>query len=198
MTTAQKDWFYYCYSNTRGENWNNNILTHTGTVSHLGDLSNCQAWFRGSFTHLQSRTIITEAEPQRPMLLSSQFYLGESLNSMSYKDKQCFDGMENTNTTCWFLCFLNLHGVSHTAIFRLPELIAKRKFVSQLEQQLEKDQGGHLGRSSCTHCTRVNLLEPRVWIVPITVHTPAYPLLIEGLQWQGTHHYPQSSLFHFG
>lgn len=192
--TTQKDWFYYCYSNTKGKNWNNNILTHTVTVSHLGDLSKCQAWFRGSFTHLQSRTIITEAEPQRPTLLSSQFYLGESLNS---KTVFWWYGKHRHNLLISLLsqppwC------ESHTALFRLPELTAKRKFVSQLEQQLEKDQGGHLGRSSCTHCTRVNLLKPKVWIIPIIVHTPGYALLIECLQWQGTHHYPQSSLVHFG
>ena len=188
---------HYCYSNnTRGENWNNNILTQPVTVSHLGNLSNCQAWFRGSSTHLQSRTIITEAEPQRPTLLSSQFYLGESLNSMTYKEKRCLNGMENRDVTSWFLSFPYLLGVRVTQLFSgwqswqptggcFPTGITTREGPGRSSREKQ-------------FCSLVNLLKPKVWIISITVHIPGYPLLIECLQWQGTHHLPQSSLFRFG
>ena len=80
---------HHCYSSTRNENWSHTIRTRTLAVSHLGGLSSCQALFRGSSTHLQSRTIY-RAEPQRPALHSSQFYLRQALKFRDLQRETAF------------------------------------------------------------------------------------------------------------
>lgn len=175
----------YCSSSARDENWNNNILTHTVTVSHFGKLRNCQGWFRDSSTQLQSKTIIPEAELQRPALLSSQFYLVDSLNTMTYKKRQCFDGMQNTEVNLELLASHTFFVWESHSIFQDGKAGSPKEAVSQLEEQHEKGKGGHLGRSI--------KLQSKIQTSSIRVHTLGHPLLIECVQWQGVPHLPLSN-----
>lgn len=88
--------------------------------------------------------------------------------------------------------------VSHTAIFRLPELIAKRKFVSTTGTTAWKGPGRSPREKQLYSLYSSEPIEFAGLNRPYHSPHPCLSNFIEGLQWQGTHHYPQSSLFHFG
>lgn len=126
---------HYCIiSSTRDENWYNNILTHTVAVSHLGDLSNWQG-LSGAHSHLhRTEQSLLRLNLKDPLYSVHNFILDKSLNSMTYKEKQHLDRLENTEVTSWvfFASCTSFVWESHS-YFQVGKTGTQKEAVSQLE-----------------------------------------------------------------